>query len=109
MERQTNDKKIPVGLDIGTTTISTVVLDCEAETVLHTRTVSNDSGNAIRKNTVLQQILREKFNLPLQIPTNTEEAACGAAIFGDNASELDKKRNRKNKFWRGDIIGRCDE
>lgn len=44
------------------------------------------SGNAVRKNTILQQILTDTFHLPLQIPLNNEEAACGAAIYGNNAA-----------------------
>lgn len=45
------------------------------------------SGNAVRKNVVLQQILTQKFNLPIQIPKNTEEAASGAALFGYKAMQ----------------------
>jgi len=40
------------------------------------------SGNAVRKNPILQRILADRFGLPLQIPDYTEEAACGAALFG---------------------------
>jgi sedoheptulokinase len=39
------------------------------------------SGNAVRKNPVLREILSEKFGMPVTVPGNTEEAACGAAIF----------------------------
>lgn len=44
------------------------------------------SGNAVRKNPVLQQILGNTFGLPLQIPEHTEEAAFGAALFGAQAA-----------------------
>ncbi|MBQ8402674.1 MAG: hypothetical protein IJX14_12180, partial [Clostridia bacterium] len=37
------------------------------------------SGNAVRKNPVLQQILQNMFGLPVYLPEHTEEAACGAA------------------------------
>ena len=49
-------------------------------------TVLTASGNAVRKNPVLQRILAEKFGLPLQLPPRTEEAACGAAIFAARAA-----------------------
>lgn len=39
------------------------------------------SGNAVRKNPVLQQILGNVFGMPVQIPDHTEEAAYGAAVF----------------------------
>ena len=40
------------------------------------------SGNGIRKNAVLQEIVADVFGMPVQISTYIEEAACGAAIFG---------------------------
>ena len=45
------------------------------------------SGNAVRKNPVLQRILSDRFGLVLQIPPYTEEAACGAALFGNKATK----------------------
>ncbi|MBR5445008.1 MAG: hypothetical protein IKV57_02735 [Clostridia bacterium] len=44
------------------------------------------SGNAVRKNPVLQQILENTFGMPLQIPEHKEEAAFGAAMFGARAA-----------------------
>ena len=44
------------------------------------------SGNAVRKNPVLRQILQNTFGLPLQIPVHTEEAAFGAALFAARAA-----------------------
>lgn len=48
------------------------------------------SGNAVRKNPVLQQILGNTFGMPVQIPVHTEEAAYGAALFAEMAA------NREN-------------
>ena len=39
------------------------------------------SGNGIRKNKILQHYLEETFKMKIEIPTNTEEAAFGAALF----------------------------
>ena len=39
------------------------------------------SGNAVRKNPVLREILSERFGMPVRVPEHTEEAACGAAVF----------------------------
>lgn len=38
------------------------------------------SGNALRRNPVLQKIAAKRFGLPLLIPMHTEEAAYGAAL-----------------------------
>ena len=38
------------------------------------------SGNAVRQNKVFQQILEERFNIPLTIVQNEEEAAYGASL-----------------------------
>ncbi len=45
------------------------------------RTILVASGNGVRKNPVLQEILAERFGLPLEIPLHMEEAAFGAALF----------------------------
>ena len=39
------------------------------------------SGNGMRKNTAMQRMFAQKFNLPLRIPVHTEEAAYGAALY----------------------------
>jgi len=39
------------------------------------------SGNAIRKTPPLRRILEKKFNMPLYMPKNSEEAAFGAALY----------------------------
>ena len=39
------------------------------------------SGNGIRMNGNLQQILRKKFQMELSIPCHQEEASYGAALF----------------------------
>ena len=39
------------------------------------------SGNGVRKNKILQHYLEETFKMPIEIPTNTEEAAFGATVF----------------------------
>ncbi len=38
------------------------------------------SGNAVRKNSIFQQILAERFHMPLTIGQNEEEAAYGASL-----------------------------
>jgi len=38
-------------------------------------------GNAIRKNTLMQRCIEEVFQLPLEIPETSEEAAFGAALI----------------------------
>ena len=40
------------------------------------------SGNGIRKNAALVEIAKQRFGGSLKIPAHTEEAACGAAMFG---------------------------
>ena len=40
------------------------------------------SGNAIRKNKFLIEILEKQFGGKMKIPVHLEEAACGAAMFG---------------------------
>ncbi|MBO7748108.1 hypothetical protein I8J29_28345 [Paenibacillus sp. MWE-103] len=44
------------------------------------------SGNGIRRNPVLQRLLREHLNLPLQLAETQEEAAFGAAAYAAAAS-----------------------
>ncbi|MBE6614821.1 MAG: hypothetical protein E7631_05915 [Ruminococcaceae bacterium] len=39
------------------------------------------SGNGIRKNSVLQEVVADVFGMPVQISACIEEAACGAAIW----------------------------
>ncbi len=39
------------------------------------------TGNGIRKNPALKKIFEEKFNMKMEIPKASEEAAVGAAIF----------------------------
>lgn len=41
------------------------------------------SGNGLRKNKTLQKICEDKFQLPLKLTSEIEEAACGAAISVD--------------------------
>ncbi|MBO5408737.1 MAG: hypothetical protein J6A61_05000 [Clostridia bacterium] len=43
------------------------------------------SGNGVRKNPVLRQVIEEVFRMELTIPDHTEEAAFGAAMFGIEA------------------------
>ncbi|HZK39698.1 MAG TPA: FGGY family carbohydrate kinase [Clostridia bacterium] len=44
------------------------------------------SGNGLRKNSALQQLFADKFELDLLIPTHSEEAAFGAALFALTAA-----------------------
>lgn len=46
---------------------------------IHTTLIA--SGNGVRQNSLLQQILSDRFHLPLQMPQEPEEAALGAARF----------------------------
>lgn len=43
------------------------------------------SGNGIRRNKVLREIISRDFGMPLLIPENTEEAAFGAAVIAAEA------------------------
>ena len=43
------------------------------------------SGGAVRRNELLQQLLRDRFALPLTLNSAAEEAATGAAIFSSQA------------------------
>lgn len=40
------------------------------------------SGNGVRRNGALQNILRDRFGMPLEVEQNEEEAAFGAAVSG---------------------------
>ena len=40
------------------------------------------SGNGVRRNTALQNILQDRFGMPLEVERNEEEAAFGAAVSG---------------------------
>ena len=44
------------------------------------------SGNGVRKNPVLRQVIEEVFRMELTIPDHTEEAAYGAAMFASEAN-----------------------
>ncbi len=44
------------------------------------------SGNAVRKNTALRQMLKEVFDMEVRMPAHKEEAAFGAAMFSAMAS-----------------------
>lgn len=44
------------------------------------------SGNGVRKNPVLQQVIEDVFGLAVELPEHTEEAAFGAAKFGAKAT-----------------------
>ncbi len=50
------------------------------------------SGNGVRKNPVLRELLAEMFGLPLEIPVHTEEAAFGAALFAARKNGADLSR-----------------
>jgi len=82
----------PEGLCAGVLTGMAAELYKMYETMPHDRVKTiTASGNAVRKNPVLRQILAETFGLPLQIPAHTEEAAFGAALFsarGAGAEDL---------------------
>ncbi len=44
------------------------------------------SGNAVRKNTALRQMLKEVFDMEVRMPAHKEEAAFGAALFSSMAA-----------------------
>lgn len=44
------------------------------------------AGNGIRKNRALMEMIEERFEMPLQIPAHTEEAAYGAMLFALTAA-----------------------
>jgi len=49
--------------------------------LLGSRTQLIGSGNGLRRNPLLAQILAERFGMPLHIPALEEEAAVGAALL----------------------------
>jgi sugar (pentulose or hexulose) kinase len=49
------------------------------------RTCVVGSGNALRRNPLLQRMVAEEFCLPLELAAGQEESACGAAM---NAMDL---------------------
>lgn len=51
------------------------------------------SGNAARRNPALREIIKETFDLPINVPTHLEEAAYGAAMFSCIASGMLDKEN----------------
>ena len=54
------------------------------------------SGNAVRRNPALRQILAERFGMEARLPDMAEEAASGAAIFAgialDRAEDMERTR-----------------
>ena len=60
--------------------------------VLHGRRHLLGSGNALRRNPLLQKMAEGVFGLPLRLSSRQEEAACGAAI---NAMTLIRSGNRR--------------
>lgn len=50
-----------------------------------THTMMVGSGNGMRRNIHLQNIMKEKFGMELELSTKTEEASCGTAIAGYSA------------------------
>ncbi len=51
-------------------------------------TVMIGSGNGLRKNTALQNLLMQEFRMPLRIPAHSEEAAFGSALFALTAAGI---------------------
>lgn len=58
------------------------------------------SGNGIRKNKTLIRIAEHMFEGSLKIPAHTEEAACGAALFGLVAAGVCKDASEAQKLIR---------
>ena len=54
--------------------------DCLPEDMRSGRRTVTGSGNGLRKNTLLQDLLSETFALPLELTSHEEEAALGASI-----------------------------
>ncbi|MBO5199580.1 MAG: hypothetical protein J6B85_13870 [Lachnospiraceae bacterium] len=54
------------------------------------------SGNAVQKNSVLQQVIADAFQAEVQIPAESEEAAYGAALFGAvNAGAITRTQGKE--------------
>ena len=56
------------------------------------------SGNGLRRNVLMRELVEERFRMPVKIPRYEEEAACGAAMqslasagFAGSVGELQKK------------------
>jgi sedoheptulokinase len=75
--------------------ISKELKDLYDQIVLITGKKSNlvGSGNAIRLNPVLREIIKSDYNADLKIPTHTEEAAFGVALIG--AEQIEKTSLKK--------------
>ena len=46
------------------------------------------SGNGLRKNALLRKLLEDRFEIPLQLSANEEEAAYGAALYAAQILEM---------------------
>jgi len=53
------------------------------------------SGNAVRKNQVLRQLLQDTFGCEVYLSTNREEAAFGAALFAGVSTKLLSEKDAK--------------
>ncbi|HPB17890.1 MAG TPA: FGGY-family carbohydrate kinase, partial [Clostridia bacterium] len=56
------------------------------------------SGNGIRKNPLLRNILEKTFSMSLSIPVNTEEAAYGAALYALTSTGFFKSVEQAQKM-----------
>ncbi|MBQ3934666.1 MAG: hypothetical protein II715_02515, partial [Clostridia bacterium] len=53
------------------------------------------TGNGMRNNPVLRTMCEEIFGMKVLVPSNTEEAACGAALYGGMAADIITEEKRK--------------
>ncbi len=84
------DNFTPEGLAAGVLTGMAMELYNMVEKIIPSdRTVLVASGNGVRKNPVLRQILQAVFGLPLCMPAHQEEAAFGAAMSAGRAMDMD--------------------
>lgn len=58
------------------------------------------SGNGVRNNRILQQILEQKFGIRLHIPKHNEEAAYGAALYALTESGVFSKLDEAQRYIR---------
>jgi sedoheptulokinase len=80
--------------------IATVLKDMIDERIIEKRTRIVGSGNGLRKNSVLRNILSDQFKQRVYVPRYTEEAAIGAALCGAVAAGIYRNMGEANEVIR---------
>jgi sedoheptulokinase len=80
--------------------IATVLKDMIDERIIEKITRIVGSGNGLRKNSVLRNILSDQFKQRVYVPRYTEEAAIGAALCGAVAAGIYRNMGEANEVIR---------